>query len=174
MQGEDRFDIVDESGRIIGSALRRECHGNPELLHRVIHVLITNSKGEFLLQKRSPDKDIQPGKWDTSVGGHLDPGETVLDAALRELEEEVGLRAGGADLRFCYSYLMRNAVESELVSTYTLAHEGPFIAQPSEITELRFWSREAIRSTLGNGTFTPNFEEEFARFLKFTDDEDGP
>lgn len=173
MQGDDRFDIVDEDGNVIGSALRRECHGNPELLHRVIHVMITNGRGDLLLQKRSPDKDIQPGRWDTSVGGHLDPGETVDVAALRELGEEVGVKVGMDDLGFAYSYIMRNAVESELISSFELVHEGPFRAQPEEITDLRFWTRDEIAAHLGTGTFTPNFEDEYARYLRWKAGDDG-
>ena len=65
------FDIVDDEDRVIGQAPRSQCHGDPRLVHRVAHVLVFNSRGELLLQKRSVTKDIQPGKWDTSVGGHL-------------------------------------------------------------------------------------------------------
>jgi len=68
-----------------------KCHGNPALVHRAVHVLVVNAAGELLLQKRSARKDIQPGKWDTSVGGHLEPGESYFAAALREMREELGL-----------------------------------------------------------------------------------
>ena len=65
------FDIVDENDRVIGQAPRSECHGNPALVHRVAHVLVFNSRGELLLQKRSQAKDIQPGKWDTILGAYV-------------------------------------------------------------------------------------------------------
>ena len=79
------FEIVDDNDLVIGTAPRRECHGNPALVHRAAHVLVFNRAGQLLLQKRSASKDIQPGKWDTSVGGHLDPGENYLTAAVREM-----------------------------------------------------------------------------------------
>ena len=77
------FDIFDENDQLIGQAARSECHGNPALIHRVAHVLVFNSQGALILQKRSPHKDIQPGKWDTSVGGHLLPGESYEAGAYR-------------------------------------------------------------------------------------------
>ena len=72
---EEWFPIVDEDGNTIGTALRSVCHdGKSMLLHPVVHLHFFNSKGELYLQKRSMSKDIQPGKWDTSVGGHVNPG----------------------------------------------------------------------------------------------------
>ena len=64
---EEYLEVVDEKGRIITSLPRSEIHGNPSLMHKVVHVLVFNDKGELLLQKRSMNKDVAPGKWDTSV-----------------------------------------------------------------------------------------------------------
>jgi isopentenyldiphosphate isomerase len=160
---EEYFDIVDEKGRIVGRATRRECHGNPGLIHRAVHVLLFSSRGELFLQKRSPTKDIQPGKWDTSVGGHLNVGETYAQAALRELEEEMGVT--GLKPRCLYAYPWRTRIESENVQTYTVTCDGPFYLHPEEITEGRFWSMKEIGCGIGRGIFTPNFEEEFGRYL---------
>ena len=80
------LEIVDSEGKVIGIAPRFQIHGNPSLMHRVIHILLFNKKGELLLQKRSMDKDVAPGKWDTSVGGHVDPGEELPAAAAREMK----------------------------------------------------------------------------------------
>lgn len=90
---KEYLDIIDESGRIIGQATRAECHTNSSLAHRTVHVLVFNSRGELFLQKRSINKDIQPGKWDTSVGGHLNLGETFHQAVQREIKEELGINA---------------------------------------------------------------------------------
>ena len=83
MSDEELFPLVDEDGNQIGKATRRECHSGTMLLHPVVHLHVFNAKGELYLQKRSTDKDIQPGKWDTSVGGHVDYGETVENALKR-------------------------------------------------------------------------------------------
>lgn len=159
------FDIVDDSDRVIGTASRSECHGNPALVHRAAHILVFNRAGQLLLQKRSPHKDIQPGKWDTSVGGHLDSGENYLEAAIREMREELGL--SGLPLTFLYHSKIRNDVESENIATYLTCHEGPFDFSRREIDEVRFWSKAAIDQALGSGIFTPNFEEEWRLFQQF-------
>ena len=158
---EEYFSVVDENDVVIGQATRRECHTNPALIHRVAHVLVFNSAGELFLQKRAADKDIQPGKWDTSVGGHCDEGEDYLAAAYREMEEELGIT--GAELTFTGAYIWRSKVETESVHTFTCTYDGDISHHPEEIEETRPWSMEDIRSNLGSGLFTPNFEEEFRR-----------
>ena len=82
---QEMFPIVDEQGTITGAATRGECHSGSKLLHPVVHLHVFNSKGELYLQKRPEWKDIQPGKWDTSVGGHIDLGESVEIALKRAL-----------------------------------------------------------------------------------------
>jgi len=162
---DELFDIVDASDRVIGQAPRSVCHGNPALVHRVAHVLVVNGRGELLLQKRSANKDIQPGKWDTSVGGHLDPGEDYLTAALREMAEEIGV--SGVPLTFLYHSQMRNAIESENIATYLACYNGPLKANPIEIDELRFWTAVEIAAACGDGRLTPNFEQEWGLFCRW-------
>ena len=77
------FPIIDEQGHTIGKSTRKECHNGSKLLHPVIHLQIFNKRGNLYLQKRAMNKDIQPGKWDTAVGGHVDYGESIEDALLR-------------------------------------------------------------------------------------------
>lgn len=79
------FPLVNEEGETIGKATRKECHSGRKLLHPVIHLHIFNKDGDLYLQKRSMNKDIQPGKWDTPVGGHIDYGESVEEALRREV-----------------------------------------------------------------------------------------
>jgi isopentenyl-diphosphate delta-isomerase type 1 len=155
------FDVVDADGNRVGKARRCECHGNPDLLHRAVHVFVVNGEGSVFLQKRSSLKDIQPGKWDTSVGGHVDLGEEPDDAARREAMEELGIP--DAEPQFLYRYLWRTDVESELIQSYRILHEGPFSLHPDEIEEGAFWPPAQIDRALGTGTFTPNFEFEWPR-----------
>ncbi len=157
--------MVDEAGNRLGKARRSECHGNPELLHQAVHVFVVNGRGEVFLQKRSVHKDIQPGKWDTSVGGHLDAGETPGAAAVREAEEELGLE--GVQPEFLYHYLWRTEVESERIQTYRLRHEGPFRLHSEEIETGAFWPPERIDAEMGCGVFTPNFEAEWPRVREY-------
>lgn len=161
----EMFEIVDEEDRVIGLAPRSRCHGDPSLIHRVAHVLVFNRHGELLLQKRSENKDIQPGRWDTSVGGHLSPGESYLEAAYREMAEELGIR--GIPLTFLYFSKMRNAVESENVATYLGRFDGHVVFPPEEIQEVRFWGESEIEAALGTNLFTPNFEQEWELFSEW-------
>ncbi|MEC4686267.1 MAG: NUDIX domain-containing protein [Nitrospirota bacterium] len=162
--GEEILEIVDKAGEVIGRASRTVIHGNNSLLHRVVHVIVVNSSGDILLQRRSMNKDVAPGRWDTSVGGHVDAGETVEGALRREMEEELGIT--GMDIKFLYSYIHSNPYESELVSSYECLHEGPFDFSKEEIDEVRFWPLHEIRESLGRGVLSDNFEEEFPRYLK--------
>jgi len=84
------FDVVDADDQVTGTSTRAEVHAQG-LLHRAVHVFIYNKRGDILLQRRSLLKDAHPGVWDSSVSGHLDSGEDYEPAAIRELEEEMGV-----------------------------------------------------------------------------------
>ena len=158
---EELFDIVDAEGRVIGQAPRRRCHGDPTLRHRAVHVLVFDRHGHLFLQKRSARKDTAPGLWDTSVGGHVQPGEAPPAAARREFAEELGVPPGV--LHAAYAYEWATAYETELITAFATRHEGPFHLQPEEIDEGRFWAPEEIERTLAQGPFTPQFRQEFPR-----------
>lgn len=161
---EEIFPLVDESGRVIGQATRSECHSGSKILHPVVHLHVFNRRGDLLLQKRSISKDIQPGKWDTSVGGHVDFGETVNVALFREAWEELGI----ADFmpEFIDSYVFESNIEKELVYVYKTVYEGPFDFEKKEIDQIRFWSVDEIEDNLGKSVFTSNFENEFQKVLE--------
>ena len=111
------FPIVDNDGRTIGSATRGECHSGSMLLHPVVHLHLFNSSGDLYLQRRPDWKDIQPGKWDTAVGGHVDFGEDTDDAIRREIREELGLT--DLALTKITSYIFQSTREREYVNVYT-------------------------------------------------------
>ncbi|MBT7302685.1 MAG: NUDIX domain-containing protein [Victivallales bacterium] len=158
------FEIVNKHDQVIGRAPRAECHGNPALLHRTAHVVVFSADGRLLLQKRAANKDIQPGKWDTAVGGHLAPGETYEQGARREMHEELGV-PGDLPLTWLFRTRIRNDIESENVGVFQLTYNGPFHAQEEEIDELKFWCPGSLRRALGTGIFTPNLELEIHRLL---------
>ena len=167
------FDLYSpDEFRVIGQATRGECHGHPHQVHAVARVHVGNRQGLLLLQHRSSSKDIQPGKWDPSVGGHLQPGEDPETAARREIFEELGVRPD--TLHFCHRFLWKSPVETEWVTTFSTLHDGPFSPDPSEISELRFWTPAEIASTPGSGHFTPAFEDEFARLTSRAGDMASP
>lgn len=157
---EEMFPVVDEQGNITGAATRGECHNGSKLLHPVVHLHVFNPQGELYLQKRPEWKDIQPGKWDTAVGGHVDLGESVEMALQREASEELGIT--GFTPEKLTSYVFESAREKELVFTYKTTYDEE-IRPSEELDGGRFWSIEEIKESLGKGIFTPNFESEVQR-----------
>ena len=127
-------------------------------------MLVFNTKDELLLQKRSMDKDVAPGRWDTSVGGHVNAGEAVADAVMREMEEELGITA--CDPEFLYTYIHSNDYEAELVYTYKCVYDGVIEFQQDEIDEVRPWGLGEIKGTIGKGILSDNFEHEIKTYIK--------
>lgn len=162
-QRDEWLEVVDKQGNVYDTARREDVHKNPNLLHRAVHIIVVNDNGDIFLQKRSANKDIQPGKWDTSVGGHLNVGESYERAAKREANEELGIR--NISLEKLYDYLWRSERETELVRTFLCHYNGPFSMDMEELETGRFWTIQEIQSNLGTGILTPNFEEEFSRYL---------
>lgn len=87
---EELLAVVNASNEEIGAEKRGRIHAE-KLLHRAVHVLVFDEQGRLLLQKRSAKKDLFPLHWEC-VGGHLGPGEGYVEAGIREVEEELGVR----------------------------------------------------------------------------------
>ena len=158
------FPIVDESGAVIGSATRGECHSGSRLLHPVVHLHVFNSKGDIYLQRRPEWKDIQPGKWDTAVGGHVDYGETPEVALRREVHEELGITDFTSE--FVDKYVFDSKRERELVYVNRTTYDGEIHPSTEELDGGRFWTMQEIREAIGKGVLTPNFESEFQRCFR--------
>ena len=156
------FPIVDAEGNTIGCATRGECHDGSKLLHPVVHLHLFNSAGDIYLQQRPQWKEIQPGKWDTAVGGHVDYGESVADALLREVREEIGITDFTPVFLMCYQF--ESERERELVYVYKCVYEGE-VKPSDELDGGRFWAISEVEHAVGKGVLTPNFEQEF-RMIK--------
>jgi isopentenyl-diphosphate delta-isomerase type 1 len=139
---EDIFDIVNERDEVIGRKPRSEVHARG-LLHRAIHVLVFNARGEIFLQKRSMKKDRQPGVWDSSCSGHVDSGEDYDQTAVRELREEIGLRLSAPPQRV-FKIDACAETDAEFVWIYQCQSEGPFQLHPDEIETGGWFTPERV------------------------------
>ena len=128
---DELFDVVDEQDRVTGQLTRREVHRR-KLRHRAVHILVRNRAGRVFLQKRSMQKDLFPGTWDSSAAGHVGAGEDYNGTALRELAEEIGCRPG-QPLQRLFKTEAREETGQEFVWVYRAESEGPFTLQPEEV-----------------------------------------
>ena len=158
------FPVVDETGKVIDKITREEAHHGSKKLHPVVHLHIIK-QGAIYLQKRRDDKDIQPGKWDTAVGGHIDYGEEVIQALHREAFEELSIK--NFEEHFIIRYIWDSAEEREMVFSFFTRDARNITPNINEISDARFWKFEEIETRIGKGIFTPNFEAEY-NFLNAT------
>jgi len=139
---EEIFDVVDARDEVVDRMPRSEVH-RLGLMHRAVHVLVFNARGEVFLQKRSMKKDRQPGLWDSSASGHVDSGEQYDACAVRELCEELGLRIATPPERL-FKLAACPETDQEHVWVYRCAAEGPFNLHPEEIETGDWFSPEQV------------------------------
>ena len=159
LDGDEVFPVVQPNGMVVGRSTRTYCHSGAKPLHPVVHIHIIDRFSRIYLQKRSMKKDIQPGKWDTAVGGHVSYGESVVEAVYREAFEE--LRLMEFNPIYIETYQFESSVEKEMVSVFAAVGTYDLTPDMDEVDEGRWWPIEEIDANIGKGVFTPNFESEF-------------
>lgn len=166
-QAQEIFDVVDERDVVIGSSHRKEVHVN-NLLHRAVHLWIFNSKGELFLQKRSSWKHNHPDLWCSSAAGHVDSGESYVEAGHRELKEELGI---DSTLTKFWKVDPSPETENEFIEFYTGTSEGPFRFAPGEVETGSFFPISQIREWVDRSPcdFTPVFKLVCSRFITETE-----
>jgi 16S rRNA (adenine1518-N6/adenine1519-N6)-dimethyltransferase len=154
---EERFPVVDERDRVLREVPRSEVHGD-NLLHRAVHIMISNKNGEILLQKRSPWKDRHPRLWDSSAAGHVSAGEEYNSTARRELKEELGI---DIPLKQVGKLSASDRTDQEFICIYHGQHDGDFKPEPSEIEMVQFFPPDLVDGwiTARPGDFAPAFHE---------------
>ena len=171
LKKEEWLPLLNEKGEVIGKAPRSVCHSDKKYLHPVIHLHVINKNGEIYLQKRALNKKIQPGKWDTAVGGHIAFGETIETGLQREAFEELGI----VDFKALpvANYIWESTVEREFVFCYVTRYDGGISPDKKEVADGKFWSLNEIEKNIGKGILTPNFEEEYRKIKVLKDNLSG-
>lgn len=164
LDGDEVFPVVQPNGIVVGRSTRTYCHSGAKPLHPVVHIHIIDRFSRIYLQKRPMHKFIQPGKWDTAVGGHVSYGESILEAVFREASEELGL----VEFNPIYleTYEFESSVEREMVSIFAAVGSYDLRPDPEEVEEGRWWDVADIDASIGKGVFTPNFESEYQMIRK--------
>ena len=139
---DEIFDIVDDSDSVVGSASRGEVH-RLGLLHRSTHLIVFDSRGRVLLQRRSAEKDSFPGWWDSSVSGHVDSGEMYDQCVLREAKEEIGIDLFETPERI-FKIDACEETANEFTWVYRTLNDGPFSVNQQEISEIRWFTKEDV------------------------------
>ncbi len=156
---DELLDVVDSNDNVIGSDTRANIHAQ-KLFHRAVHILVFLPNGEVLLQQRSLAKDTCPGLFSTSCAGHVDSGEKYDDAAVRELDEELGITVSKDALEELFSQTPSRENGYEFVRVYALRNfEGEPAPNPVEILSLRRISRDRLEEEIETTPkqFAPSF-----------------
>ena len=163
-EGVEYFPVVQPNGLVVGRSTREYCHSGAKPLHPVIHIHIIDRFSRIYLQKRSMLKDIQPGKWDTAVGGHVSYGESILEAVYREAFEELGFMEFNPI--HIETYEFESSIEREMVNVFAVVGSYDLHPDLDEVDEGRWWELADVDASIGKGIFTPNFESEFQMIRK--------
>ena len=136
------IDIFDENNNPMGEIKEKTKAHEEGNVHRTAHIWIINGKKELLLQKRSATKKSHPNCWDISGAGHIRAGESVIEGAIRELKEELGIEANENDLRFIdIVKSTKNPKNQEFGYVYLLEsnHEiKDYIFEDNEVSEVKY------------------------------------
>lgn len=138
------LDILDEEGNKLGIKLRKDVHIDGDW-HKVAFIFVVNDKGEIILQKRSKEKEANPNKWTASASGHLSAGDTDIEGAIRELEEEIGIKATENELKYLFTVKEQHFKEDRKIShisnVYLLFKNidiKDLVLQKEEVSEVKY------------------------------------
>ena len=155
---DERIDILDSKGKLTGkTALKSEVH-RKGLYHQTVHIWFYTSDEKILLQQRGKDKATHPLLWDVSVAGHIGSGEEIETAAIREVEEEIGLSISKSDLQKIgifksFHRHREDLIDNEFHHSFICKLKTPLEnlrKQESEVADLKLISISQLKDELGN------------------------
>ena len=156
---EELIDVLNEDGTKTGKvATRKEVH-EKGLWHRIAVIAIIDKEGHILMQQRAKNKETNPGKWDVSVAGHVQAGQTSIESAVREVKEEIGMDVYEKDLQYMLTYQTGRKVKehfyaNHILDVYLLKTEVIDISkikiQKSEVEQVKLCNLEEVQHMLSN------------------------
>ena len=163
--GDEIVAIVDEDNNVVGAAPRREMRAK-RLPHRSTYILVFNSQGEIYIQKRTRTKDVFPGYYDPAAGGVVLAGESYMEGALRELDEEMGIR--GVPLLDLFEFYHSDANSRVWGAAFRCVYNGEVTLQEEEVESGAFMAVDAVFRAAATKPFTPDGLYVLRRYVETT------
>jgi len=139
---DELLDLVDENDNVIGEVLMNQANRDPNLIHRESGVLLFDGRRKLLLQQRSFKKTVSPGVWEVTAAGHVTKGLTPIEAAHKELKEEIGF---DTELKFIEKHKVKQSNETHLTYFYLGKYTGQrVITNKDEVEAARLFSQEGF------------------------------
>jgi 8-oxo-dGTP pyrophosphatase MutT (NUDIX family) len=158
---DELVDVVDADDQVVATVPRWQMRAQ-RLRHRAVFVAVCSTIGELLIHQRSAAKDIWPGRWDLGAGGVVGAGEDYLQAALRELAEEVGVVVAADQLVEIHRGAYVDDEVDLLARCYRVVHDGPFHFADGEVVQALWVDRDELTARLASDSFVPDSVALFA------------
>ncbi|MDD2554272.1 MAG: isopentenyl-diphosphate Delta-isomerase [Desulfotomaculaceae bacterium] len=161
--------LVDENDNMVGTAEKIDAHKNPRL-HRAFSIIVANSSGELLIQKRAEIKYHNPGMWANTCCGHPRPGEDLETAAHRRLREEMGFDTGIEEVfSFIYETEFANGLtEKEYDHVFFGRWDGTPVKSPDEVADYKWIAKDVLAEDIRKNPeiYTSWFKTAWEKLLK--------
>jgi len=152
----ENIDVLDENGNKTGEIVSREEVHKLGLWHKCVHIWVINNRREILLQKRSAQKLTNPNKWTNATSGHLSSGDSSINGAIRELEEEIGLNVKESELQYLFTVKEsginnndnKKIIENEITDVYLMRKEIDITSlklQQEEVSMVKWFSYDEFK-----------------------------
>ena len=151
---EEMLVVVNGRDEVLEYLPRSICHRPPYLMHREIFVVLFEGLEKVWLQKRSMQKEQWPGRWTVTASGHVAKGQSYLDAAKRELVEEVGVEAV---LKKSVKFVSELVENRAMIQVFTGVYMGGFVLDGKEVDEVRSYEKSELEKM--RDKFTPAAEK---------------
>lgn len=163
--GCEMLEVVDLDNRVVGVETRKRVRAE-NLLHRGVGILCWNSRGELYVHQRTNTKDLFPSYYDMMVGGALAAGEAYQTAALREVQEELGV--GDTEIKFILETLYDGPQNRSWIQLFEVVWDGPVRWQEEEIVWGAWMPFERVLSWMNEVPIVPDGYQVFQDYLKAT------